>query len=154
MEWYKLASKPSEANSGIYTNIGQGFILNLVLNHIQYAVITNNQSKDTWFVPLLRNMNCAITYTDVHKKLSCFWQVHPWFKDKYTGANHSYMSASPRLAQQTKGLAGLHGESFLTCCWMSLKTVNMPDFCQNYGKIYILYFILFICKIYKFLRFL
>ena len=30
-------------------------------------------TKDTWFVLLIRNMNCAITYIYVHKKLSCLW---------------------------------------------------------------------------------
>ena len=48
---------------------------------MQYAVFTNNQSKNMWTPPLIRNMNCAITYIYVHKKLSCLWQVHPWFKD-------------------------------------------------------------------------
>ena len=34
------------------------------------------------------NINCAITYIYVHKRLSCLWQVYPWFKDKYVGSNH------------------------------------------------------------------
>ena len=71
VDWYKLTSKPSEANSGTYANIYQGFILNLGLNHMQYAVFTSNQTKNMWFVPLIRNMNCAITYIYVRKKLSC-----------------------------------------------------------------------------------
>ena len=71
VHWYKLTSKPSEANSGTYANIYQGFISNLGLNHMQYAVFTSNQTKNVWFVPLIRNMNCAITYTYIHKKLSC-----------------------------------------------------------------------------------
>ena len=33
MDWYKLTSKPFEANSGTYANIYQGFILNQGLNH-------------------------------------------------------------------------------------------------------------------------
>ena len=85
---YKLTSKPSEANSGTYANIYRGFILNLGLNHMQYAVFTSIQTKDMWFVPLIRNMNYATTNIYVHKKLSCLWQVHPWFKDKYIGADH------------------------------------------------------------------
>ena len=88
MDWYKLTSKPSEANSGTYANIYQGFILNLGLNHMQYAVFTSNETNNMWFVPLIRNMNCAITYIYAHKKLSCLWQVHPWFKGKYIGADH------------------------------------------------------------------
>ena len=88
VDWYKLRRKPPEANSGTYTNIYQGFTLNLGLNPMQYAVFTSNQTKNKWFVPLIRNMNCAITYIYVHKKLSCLWQVHPWFKDKYIGADH------------------------------------------------------------------
>ena len=67
VNWYKLANKPSDANSGTYANIDQGFILNLGLNHIQHAVFTSNQSKHMWFAPLIRNMNCTITYTYVHK---------------------------------------------------------------------------------------
>ena len=67
VNWYKLTSKPSEANSGTYANIDQGFILNLGLNHMQYAVFTSNQRKNVWFVPLTRNMNCTITYTYIHK---------------------------------------------------------------------------------------
>ena len=62
---------PPEANSGTYANIYQGFILNLGLNHMQYAVFISNQTKNMWFVPLIRNMNCAITYIYVHKHLSC-----------------------------------------------------------------------------------
>ena len=81
-------SKPPEANSGTYANIYQGFILNLGLNHMQYAVFISNQTKNTWFVPLIRNTNCAITYIYVQKNLSCLWQVHPWFKGKYIGADH------------------------------------------------------------------
>ena len=46
MDYYKLASKPFEANSRTYANIYQGFILNLGLNHMQYAVFTSNQSKN------------------------------------------------------------------------------------------------------------
>ena len=88
VDWYKLTSKPPEANSGTYTNIYQGFTLNLGLNPMQYAVFTSNQTKNMWFIPLIRNMNCAITYIYVHKKVSCLWQVHPWFKDKYIGADH------------------------------------------------------------------
>ena len=84
----QITSKPSEANSGTYGNIYQGFILNLGLNCMQYAFFTSNQSKNMWFTPLIRNMNCAITYMHVHKKLSCSWQVHQWFKGKYFGANH------------------------------------------------------------------
>ena len=84
---YKPTSKPSEANSGTYANIYQGFTLNLGLNYMQYAVFTN-PTKDMWFVPLIRNMNCAIIYIYVHKMLPCLWQVHPWFKDKYIGADH------------------------------------------------------------------
>ena len=88
VDWYKFTSKPSEANSGTYANIYQSFISNLGLNHMQYAVFTSNQTKNMWFVPLIRNMNCAVTYIHIHKKLSCLWQVHPWFKDKYIGADH------------------------------------------------------------------
>ena len=88
VDWYKLTSKPPEANSGTYTNIYQGFTLNLGLNPMQYAVFTSNQTKNMWFIPLIRNMNCAITYIYVHKKVSCLWQVHLWFKDKYIGADH------------------------------------------------------------------
>ena len=62
VDWYKLTSKPPEANSGTYANIYQGFILNMGLNHMQYIVFTSNQTKNMWFVPLNRNMNCAITY--------------------------------------------------------------------------------------------
>ena len=68
--------------------IYQGSILNLGLNHMQYAVFISNQTKNMWFVPLIRNMNCAITYIYWHKNLSCLWQVHPWFKGKYIGADH------------------------------------------------------------------
>ena len=87
VDWYKLTSKPSEATSWTYANIYQGFILNLGLNLMQYAVFTSNQTKTMWFVPLVRNMNCAITYIYVHKTLSCLWQVHPWFKDKCIGTD-------------------------------------------------------------------
>ena len=55
-----------------YANIYQGFILNLGLNHMQYAVFTNNQTKNMWFVPLIRNMNRAITYIYVHEKVILF----------------------------------------------------------------------------------
>ena len=58
---------PHEANSGPYTNIYKGFILNLGLNHMQYAVFISNQTKKMWFVPLIRNMNCAIFYIYVQK---------------------------------------------------------------------------------------
>ena len=68
VDWYKFTSKPSEANSGTYANIYQGFISNLGLNHMQYAVFTSNQTKNMWFVPLIRNMNCAITYTNIYTK--------------------------------------------------------------------------------------
>ena len=88
VNWYKLISRPSEANSGTYANIYQGLILNLGLNHMQYAIFTRNQTKNMWFIPLIRNMNCVVTYIYVHKKLSCWWQVHQWFKDKYIGADH------------------------------------------------------------------
>ena len=88
VDWHKLTSKSSEANSVNYANIYQGFILNLGLNHMQYAAFISNQIKNVWFVPRIRNMSCAITYIYVHKKLSCLWQVHSWFKDKYIGANH------------------------------------------------------------------
>ena len=88
VNWHKLTSKPPEANSGTHANIYQGLILNLGLNHMQHAILTRNQTKNMWFVPLIRNMNCAITYIYVHKNLSCWWQVHPWFKDKYIGADH------------------------------------------------------------------
>ena len=57
-----LTSKPHEANSGTYANIYQGFISNLGLNHMQYTVFISNQTKNMWFVPPIRNMNCAITY--------------------------------------------------------------------------------------------
>ena len=67
VDWYKLTSKHSEATSGTYANIYQGFILNLGLNLMQYAVFTSNQTKKMLFVPLIRNMNCAITYIYVHK---------------------------------------------------------------------------------------
>ena len=87
-DWYILVSKPSEAHSGTYANSDQGFPLNLDLNHMQYAIFIWNPSKDTWFVPLMRNMNYAIIYMYVRKKLSCLWQIHAWFKDKYIGANH------------------------------------------------------------------
>ena len=86
VDWYKLTNKPSEANS---LNIYQGSMLNLGLNHMQYAVFTSNQTKNMWFVPLIRNINSAITYIYVHKNLSCLWQVHPWFKDKYIGADQT-----------------------------------------------------------------
>ena len=84
VDWYKLTSKPSEANFGTYANIYKGLISNLGLNPVQFADFTSNQSKNMWFMPLIRNMNCAITYMYV----SCLWQVHPWFKDKHTGTNH------------------------------------------------------------------
>ena len=67
MDWYKLTSKPCEATYGTYANIYQGFILNLGLNLMQYAVFTSNHTKSMQFVPLIRNMNCAITYIYVHK---------------------------------------------------------------------------------------
>ena len=54
--------------SGTYANIYQGFILNLGLNHTQYAVFTSNQTKNMWFVPLIRNMNCAILLTFMYTK--------------------------------------------------------------------------------------
>ena len=65
--WIDTNSQVSEANSGTYANIYQGFILNLGLNHMQYAVFTSNLTKNMWFVPLIRNMNCAITYIYIHK---------------------------------------------------------------------------------------
>ena len=43
---------------------------------MQYVVFTSNQRKNMWFVPLIRNMNCAITYIYVHKKLSCWSREH------------------------------------------------------------------------------
>ena len=55
-----------------FWNIYQGIILNLGLNHMQYAVLPSNQSKIVWFVQLSRNMNCAITYIYVHKKYFSF----------------------------------------------------------------------------------
>ena len=54
MDLYKLTSEPSETNSGTYANIYQGFISNLGLKHVQYAVFTSNQTKNMWFVPLIR----------------------------------------------------------------------------------------------------
>ena len=44
VDWYKLTSKSSEANSGTYANIYQDFILNLGMNHMQYAVFASNQT--------------------------------------------------------------------------------------------------------------
>ena len=35
---------------------------------MQYAVFTSNQTKNMWFVPLIRNMNCAITYINIYTK--------------------------------------------------------------------------------------
>ena len=93
----KLTSKPSEANSGTDANIYQGFISNL------------GQSKNMWTAPLIRNMNCAITYIYVHKKLSCLWQVYiHGFKTNIL-EQIIHVSASLWL---TKGLTGLHGDSY------------------------------------------
>ena len=39
---------------------------------MQYAVFISDQTKNMWFVPLIRNMNCAITYIYVHKKIILF----------------------------------------------------------------------------------
>ena len=65
VDWYKLPSKPTEANSWICGDTDQGSILNLA-----------------------RNKNCAITYIDVHENVSWLWQIYTGFKDKYIGANH------------------------------------------------------------------
>ena len=126
MDWYKLTSKPSEANSGTYANIYQGFISNLGLNHMQYAVFTSHQTKNVWFVPLIRNMNCAITYIYIHKELSCLWQVHPWFKDKYIGANHLCVCLT--VARPTNWQRS----------WQVFMCHILPKYC---GKIYIVFYI-------------
>ena len=130
MDWY--ASKPSEANSGTYANIYQGFILNLGLNHMQYAAFTSNQTKNVWFVPLIRNMNCAITYIYMHKKLSCLWQVHPWCKDKYIGADHPCVCltvACPTNWQ--KSWQVFMGSLFNPLLNEFRTAVNVPHFYQN-----------------------
>ena len=90
VDWYKLTSKPSETNSGTYANIYQGFILNLGLNHIQYAVFTSNQTKNMWFVQLIRTWTVPLLtfmYTKSYP-IYKYTSIHPWFKDKYIGADH------------------------------------------------------------------
>ena len=116
VDWYKLTSKPSEANSRNYANIYQGFISNMGLNHMQYAVFTNNQSKGMLFVPLIRNMNCAITYIMFTKGYHVY--------DKYIHGLKTnileqiiHVSASLWLAQQTDKRTGRSSRGvFLTWC--------------------------------------
>ena len=116
MDWYKLTSKPFEANSGTSANIYQGFILNLGLNHMQYAVFTSNQTKNMWFVPLIKNMNVPLL-TFMYTK-SC-----PVY-DKYIHGLKTnileqiiHVSASLWLVQQTdKWAARSSWGVFLTRC--------------------------------------
>ena len=62
VNWYKLTSKPSGANSGTYANIDLGIILNMGFHHMQCAVSTSNQSNNVnmWFAPLIKNTNLPL----------------------------------------------------------------------------------------------
>ena len=83
---------------------------------MQYAVFTSNQTKNMWFVPLIRNMNCAITYIYVHKSYPVY--------DKYIHGLKTnilqqiiHVSASLWLVQQTDKGAGRSSRGFfLTRC--------------------------------------
>ena len=55
---------------------------------MQYTVSISNQNTDMQFVALIINMNCAITNIHVQEKVYFLWQINPWFKKKYIGANH------------------------------------------------------------------
>ena len=103
---------PHEANSGTYTNIYQGFILNLGLNHKQYAVFISNQTKNMWFVPLIRNMNCAIIYIFVQKSHHVYDKYIHGLKQIYWSRSSMCLPHCGLSNKLTKELAGLHGESF------------------------------------------
>ena len=83
---------------------------------MQYAVFTSNQTKNMWFVPLIRNMNCAITYIYVHKSYSVYDKyIHGLKTNILAQINH--VSASLWLVQQTdKGAGRSSWEVFLTRC--------------------------------------
>ena len=154
MDWYKFTTESSEANSVTYPNICQGFILNLGLNHMQYAVFNSNQSKNVWFVQLIRNMNGAITYIYFHKKLSCLWKVHPWFKDKYIGANHPCVCLPVAcLTNWQRGWQVFKGSIFNPLL-NEFKNSECATFLPKIVEKSLLCFTLFIPKIYKSLWFL
>ena len=92
-----------KANSGTFVDTDQGSILNQVLNDKQYNVCTSDQSKIMEFLPLIRNMNGAITYICVHEKLSYLWQINPMFKDSKTNILERIINVSASLwpIQQT-----------------------------------------------------
>ena len=98
----KLTSKPSKANFETCVNTRLGSISNFDVD----PVSTSNQCKNTKFVPLTRNMNCAITYIYIHGKFSCLWQINPQFKDKYI------VSLRPILMNWQWGWQVLRGSLF------------------------------------------
>ena len=115
VDWYKLTRKLSEANPGTYANIYQGFMLNLGLNHMQYAVFTGNQTKNVWFVSLIRNMKCAITYIYTQSYPVCDKYIHGLKTTILEQLIH--VSASLWLVQQTdKGAGSFSWGVSLTRC--------------------------------------
>ena len=147
MDWYKLTSKPSEANSGTYANIYQSFILNLGLNHMQYPVFTSNQTKNMWFVPLIKTWTVP-SLTFIYTK--SYPVYDKYIHDLKTNILEQIIrvSASLWLVQQTdKGAGRSSWGVFLTRCKMSLEAaINVPHFYQNIVVKLILCFTTFISK--------